>query len=96
MRKSLFSLFVSMALLVSFSTPSWAKVVDLDSLQAQLSQNEVVRGDFKQSRHLEMFNQPLTSTGILPQQIARFTLATADPIRRKLGFNSRQVTPDLC
>lgn len=65
MRKSLFSLFVSMALLVSFSTPSWAKVVDLDSLQAQLSQNEVVRGDFKQSRHLEMFNQPLTSTGIL-------------------------------
>ncbi|HDM8224678.1 TPA: outer membrane lipoprotein carrier protein LolA [Vibrio campbellii] len=64
MRKSLFSLFVSMALLVSFSTPSWAKVVDLDSLQAQLSQNEVIRGDFKQSRHLEMFNQPLTSTGI--------------------------------
>ncbi|HIF9276507.1 TPA: LolA family protein [Photobacterium damselae] len=64
MRKSLFSLFMSIALLVSFSTPSWAKVVDLHSLQAQLSQNEVVRGDFKQNRHLEMFNQPLTSIGI--------------------------------
>ncbi|CAH1604848.1 LolA family protein [Vibrio jasicida] len=51
------------SLLMLFSVSAWAQVTDLESLQQQLSQNEIVRGDFKQSRHLEMFNQPLTSTG---------------------------------
>ncbi|MEF1310287.1 outer membrane lipoprotein carrier protein LolA [Vibrio mytili] len=52
---------LSFALL--FSVSAWANVTDLTSLQQQLSQHPVVRGDFTQQRHLDMFNQPLRSSG---------------------------------
>ncbi|MGF1718621.1 outer membrane lipoprotein carrier protein LolA [Vibrio kyushuensis] len=42
---------------------SIASINDLDALQHQLSQYQVVRGDFTQLRHLEMFKQPLSSSG---------------------------------
>ncbi len=41
----------------------WAQVTDLSSLQSQLQQYSIVRGDFTQSRKIEMFEQPLTSGG---------------------------------
>ncbi|GLT18072.1 outer-membrane lipoprotein carrier protein [Vibrio zhanjiangensis] len=63
MRKCLLCVFMPFLLLMSFSTLSWARLHNLESLQSQLSKNEVIRGNFKQSRHLEMFNQPLISTG---------------------------------
>ena len=51
-------------LLASFgllmTSKSWAQVTDLPSLQAQLQQFPIVRGDFTQSRKIEMFEQPLT------------------------------------
>ncbi len=65
MRNWLFSL------LILLSTSSWAQIADLNALQQQLSQNEILRGDFKQSRHIEMFKQPLTSTG-------KFTLSRSN------------------
>ncbi len=40
-----------------------SKVTDLPSLQNQLQQFSIVRGDFTQSRKIEMFDQPLTSQG---------------------------------
>jgi len=46
-----------------FSPLSWAQVNNLDELQAQLSKHDLVRGQFTQQRHLEMFNQPLSSQG---------------------------------
>ncbi len=52
-----------LTLLMLFSIPAWAQVSDLTSLQQQLSKNNVLRGDFTQLRHLEMFSQPLSSTG---------------------------------
>jgi len=56
-----------LSFLLIFSVPALAtptaNVTDLASLQQQLSQHEIVRGDFTQQRHLEMFSQPLTSKG---------------------------------
>lgn len=52
-----------LTLLMLLAMPTWAQVSDLTSLQQQLSKHDVVRGDFTQLRHLEMFSQPLTSTG---------------------------------
>jgi len=47
-----------------FSTSSvFAQVTDLTSLQKQLQRFAIVRGDFIQSRKIEMFDQPLTSNG---------------------------------
>jgi len=48
-----------------------AEVTNLPSLQQQLAKSNIVRGDFTQSRHLEMFELPLTSQG-------RFTLSKSD------------------
>ncbi|MCA2415792.1 outer membrane lipoprotein carrier protein LolA [Vibrio chemaguriensis] len=56
-----------LSFLLIFSVPALAtptaNITDLASLQQQLSQHEIVRGDFTQQRHLEMFSQPLTSKG---------------------------------
>lgn len=49
--------------LITLSPIATAQVTDLNSLQQQLAQSETVRGDFTQSRHLEMFDQPLSSQG---------------------------------
>tara|TARA_Y100001956_G_scaffold81524_2_gene99303 strand:+ start:577 stop:1185 length:609 start_codon:yes stop_codon:yes gene_type:complete len=49
--------------LIALSPFALAQVTDLNSLQQQLAQSETVRGDFTQSRHLEMFDQPLSSQG---------------------------------
>ncbi|MGD8112774.1 outer membrane lipoprotein carrier protein LolA [Vibrio sp. TRT 21S02] len=56
-----------LSLLLSVSPVCLAQVTDLASLQTQLAQHQLVRGDFSQERHIEMFEQPLTSSG-------RFTL----------------------
>ncbi|EKO3484931.1 outer membrane lipoprotein carrier protein LolA [Vibrio fluvialis] len=40
-----------------------AQVTDLASLQTQLQRFEIVRGDFTQSRKIEMFAEPLSSQG---------------------------------
>ncbi len=45
------------------ASPVIAQVTDLASLQTQLQQFDIVRGDFTQSRKIEMFEQPLTSNG---------------------------------
>ncbi|KJY81965.1 membrane protein [Vibrio galatheae] len=66
--------------LIAFSTLSWAQVTDLDSLQAQLAQHSLVRGDFTQLRHIEMFEQPLSSQG-------KFTLS------KQQGLLWQQTTP---
>ncbi|MFV0448698.1 MAG: outer membrane lipoprotein carrier protein LolA [Vibrio sp.] len=42
---------------------AWAQITDLTSLQTQLQQHSLVRGDFSQSRTLAMFEQPLLSEG---------------------------------
>ncbi|MCK6264371.1 outer membrane lipoprotein carrier protein LolA [Vibrio sp. ZSDE26] len=72
------SLFVTSVFVTSvFATSAVAapsslvRVNDLDDLQQQLSQHPIVRGDFTQLRHLEMFKQPLSSTG-------EFTLSKRD------------------
>lgn len=49
--------------LLAVSPFSSATVTDLESLQVQLAQHEIVRGDFTQLRHIEMFEQPLSSQG---------------------------------
>ncbi|CAH8205029.1 Putative transmembrane protein [Vibrio aestuarianus] len=49
--------------LALFSPQLWAQVTDLASLQAQLAKHQIVRGEFTQLRHIEMFEQPLSSVG---------------------------------
>ncbi|MDE1310692.1 outer membrane lipoprotein carrier protein LolA [Vibrio aestuarianus] len=49
--------------LALFSPLLWAQVTDLASLQAQLAKHQIVRGEFTQLRHIEMFEQPLSSAG---------------------------------
>jgi len=49
--------------LVAVSPLSWAEVTDLTSLQKQLAEHTIVRGEFTQLRHIEMFEQPLSSQG---------------------------------
>ncbi len=53
-------------LLISWSlvsTAVCAQVTDLASLQTQLASHSIVRGEFTQQRHLEMFAEPLSSQG---------------------------------
>nr|WP_245905410.1 outer membrane lipoprotein carrier protein LolA [Photobacterium lipolyticum] len=57
-----------------------AQAISLPGLQQQLSNQPIVRGDFEQSRKMEMFNQPLTSQG-------KFLLA------EKQGLLWQQTTP---
>ncbi|MEZ8098956.1 LolA family protein [Vibrio bivalvicida] len=49
--------------LAAVSPLSWAEVTDLVSLQDQLAKHSIVRGEFTQLRHIEMFEQPLSSQG---------------------------------
>ncbi|MGF1776628.1 outer membrane lipoprotein carrier protein LolA [Vibrio nomapromontoriensis] len=46
-----------------FSPLSLAQVDNLADLQQQLAKHSLVRGDFEQQRHIEMFEQPLISSG---------------------------------
>lgn len=57
------SFIMSVCLGFMASTSVLAQVTDLTSLQAQLQQSPIVRGDFTQSRTLAMFEQPLVSEG---------------------------------
>ncbi|GAM78135.1 transmembrane protein [Vibrio ishigakensis] len=53
------------ALLLAVVAPAaWSGVSDLSSLQQQLSKHDTVRGEFTQLRHIEMFDQPLSSQGV--------------------------------
>lgn len=69
-----------MIALLALSPFSWAQVTDLSSLQTELAKSATVRGDFTQLRHLEMFEQPLSSQG-------KFTLNKAQ------GLLWQQTTP---
>lgn len=69
-----------LVMLLAISPLSVAQVTDLASLQVQLAKTTIVRGDFAQYRHLEMFEQPLASQG-------KFTLSKAQ------GLLWQQVTP---
>ncbi|MBD0785241.1 outer membrane lipoprotein carrier protein LolA [Vibrio sp. Y2-5] len=53
----------SVALSLLATASAFAQVTDLASLQTQLQQHSIVRGDFTQSRTLAMFEQPLVSKG---------------------------------
>jgi len=52
-------------LLISVTTASsaLAQIANLNDLEAQLQKFSLVRGNFTQSRQIEMFDQPLISTG---------------------------------
>ena len=54
---------MSVCLSLIATTGVLAQVTDLASLQAQLQQSPIIRGDFTQSRTLAMFEQPLVSEG---------------------------------
>lgn len=89
--------------LLAVSPFSWAKVTDLSSLQTQLAASSTVRGDFTQLRHLEMFEQPLSSQGtftlnrdqgLLWQQTTPFPVQlvlTQDKLRQTFAGQSPQV-----
>ncbi|ELV8553044.1 outer membrane lipoprotein carrier protein LolA [Vibrio fluvialis] len=64
MAKKTYRLLTLLALSAAslFST-AMAQVTDLASLQTQLQRFEIVRGDFTQSRKIEMFAEPLSSQG---------------------------------
>ncbi|MCE7585734.1 outer membrane lipoprotein carrier protein LolA [Vibrio fluvialis] len=64
MAKKTYRLLTLLALSAAslFST-AIAQVTDLASLQTQLQRFEIVRGDFTQSRKIEMFASPLSSQG---------------------------------
>ncbi|WP_261817675.1 LolA family protein [Vibrio gallicus] len=89
--------------LVLFSGFAQAQVTDLDSLQTQLAKHPTVRGDFVQSRHLEMFSAPLTSSGtftlnkqqgLLWQQGQPFAVdlvLTEDKLRQSIANQAPQI-----
>lgn len=54
--------------LLALSPVCWGQISDLEQLETQLAQHPIVRGEFTQQRHIEMFAEPLSSTG-------RFTLS---------------------
>ncbi|CAM2926518.1 LolA family protein [Vibrio rarus] len=82
---------------------AWAKVTDLTSLQAQLSQHSIVRGDFTQLRTIQMFAKPLSSKGqfvlskehgLLWQQNSPFKVnlvLTKDKLRQTFSGQAAQV-----
>ncbi len=69
-----------MLALMALSPFCQASVTDLESLQKQLAQHTIVRGDFTQLRHIEMFAEPLSSQG-------SFTLS------KQMGLLWHQTTP---
>lgn len=69
-----------MLALMALSPLCQASVTDLESLQKQLAQHAIVRGDFTQLRHIEMFAEPLSSQG-------SFTLS------KQMGLLWHQTTP---
>lgn len=91
------------SLLMLISPLAWSSVTDLASLQTQLSQHETVRGDFTQQRHIEMFEQPLSSEGhftlnkeqgLLWQQETPFPVGlvlTQDKLRQTFAGQQPQV-----
>ncbi|MPW37183.1 outer membrane lipoprotein carrier protein LolA [Vibrio halioticoli] len=94
--------WLTMALMV-MSPLSYAQVTDLASLQTQLAQHDIVRGDFTQLRSIEMFAQPLRSqgtftlsktNGLLWQQNTPFPVnlvLTKDKLRQTFANQDPQV-----
>ncbi|MEZ9944870.1 hypothetical protein BCS96_04410 [Vibrio breoganii] len=93
-------LLLSLLVIAPFS---WAQVTDLTSLQEQLAKNTIVRGDFTQLRHIDLFEQPLSSTGqftlskqcgLLWQQTSPFPVnlvLTEDKLRQTFADQQPQV-----
>ncbi|PMJ92960.1 outer membrane lipoprotein carrier protein LolA [Vibrio sp. 10N.261.55.A7] len=92
-------------LIISLFTSPWvsAGINNLSDLETQLSQYQIIRGDFTQSRHLEMFKQPLESkgqfvldkeNGLLWQQSAPFPVnlvLTENKLRQTFADQAPQV-----
>lgn len=88
-------------LLLLFSPLLQAK--SLQEIQALLASQSIVRGDFEQRRTMEMFSQPLTSSGhfiihkesgLLWQQTAPFPvnlILTDEKLSQKIGNQPAQV-----
>lgn len=103
MAKKTYRLLTLLALSAAslFST-AMAQVTDLASLQTQLQRFEIVRGDFTQSRKIEMFAEPLSSQGtflldkahgLLWQQSTPFPVnlvLTQDKLRQTFAGQSPQ------
>ncbi|WP_281221944.1 outer membrane lipoprotein carrier protein LolA [Photobacterium sanguinicancri] len=80
-----------------------AQTITLSELQQQLAEHRLVRGDFTQTRTMEMFSQPLISQGqflltqqqgLLWQQTAPFPVKltlTADKLSQQFGDQPAQV-----
>ncbi|WP_413466661.1 LolA family protein [Photobacterium sp.] len=80
-----------------------AQAISLPELQQQLSHQPIVRGDFEQTRKMEMFNQPLTSQGqfllaekqgLLWQQTVPFPVSlilTQDKLSQQVADQPAQV-----
>ncbi|UPQ89366.1 outer membrane lipoprotein carrier protein LolA [Vibrio sinaloensis] len=66
--------------LLALSPVCWGQINTLEQLETQLAQHPIVRGEFTQQRHLEMFAEPLSSSG-------RFTLS------KQQGLLWQQNTP---
>ncbi|MFB9216000.1 LolA family protein [Vibrio sinaloensis] len=89
-------------MLLTLSPVALSQVTDLDSLQQQLAKHATVRGEFIQSRHLEMFEQPLSSqgaftlnkkSGLLWQQTSPFPVSlvlTQDKLRQTFSGQPAQ------
>lgn len=85
--------------LISFSS----NAITLPDLQEKLSNQPIVRGNFEQTRKMEMFNAPLTSQGqfllaekqgLLWQQTTPFPVAlvlTKDKLSQQFGDQDAQV-----
>ncbi|WP_391091364.1 LolA-related protein [Vibrio sp. NH-UV-68] len=89
--------------LLALSPLCWGKVSNLDELESRLAQHSVIRGEFTQRRHLEMFAQPLSSQGeftlskqqgLLWQQHSPFAVnlvLTQDKLRQTFADQAPQV-----
>lgn len=91
--------------IISVCTPAMAQVTDLASLQTQLQRFDIVRGDFAQTRKIDMFAEPLSSQGtflldkahgLLWQQTTPFPVnlvLTQDKLRQTFaGQNPHTIT----
>ncbi len=57
-------LITGLLVLLSIFFVPFASATTLESVQKQLASQSVIRGQFEQIRNMEMFKQPLTSTGV--------------------------------
>lgn len=57
------TLFITLLLACSFSVFAYSPLLSLDELQKKLMSEQLLRGDFSQSKTLHIFDRPLVSKG---------------------------------